>query len=148
MGHVVESWSSQHSFCHAATTVILHYSQNYYTEVLNFSKNLYHTSLYGPIASGTSVSPTLYIHFSTMLVLLNNGLICMGHVVESWSSQHSFCHAATTLLFYIIHKITTLKFLIFPKIYTTHHCMALLQVALVFLPPCIFIFPPCWYYWL
>jgi hypothetical protein len=49
--------------------VILHYTKNYYTKVLHFLKIYNHTSLYGPIASGTSVDPTSQICLSAMLVL-------------------------------------------------------------------------------
>jgi hypothetical protein len=50
------------------------------------------------------------------------------------------------LLFYTMQRITPPKFYIFRKSITIHHCTALLQVALVSIPPHKFVRPPCWYY--
>jgi hypothetical protein len=50
--------------------VILHCTKNYCTKVVYFSKIYYHTSLYDPIISGSSVTPTSQFRVSTMLVLL------------------------------------------------------------------------------
>jgi hypothetical protein len=48
--------------------VTLHFAKNFYTEVLYFPKISYHTSLYGPIASGSSVDPTSQACSTAMLV--------------------------------------------------------------------------------
>jgi hypothetical protein len=45
-----------------------------------------------------------------------------------------------------IQRITVPKFGIFRKSITTPRYMALLQVALVSIPPHKFVRPPCWYY--
>jgi hypothetical protein len=68
-----------------------------------------------------------------------------GHGINSSSSLNFFFHA-TTMLFYTVQRITFPKFCIFQKFITVHHHMALLQVALVSIPPHKFIRPPCWYY--
>jgi hypothetical protein len=56
-----------------------------------------------------------------------------------------FFHAAAMLLFYIIQRFTFPKFCIFWKS-TIYLCTALLQVALVSIPPHKFVRLPCWYY--
>jgi hypothetical protein len=50
------------------------------------------------------------------------------------------------LLFYIIQRITVPKLRILRKSITVYHCMILLQVALVSVPPHVFVLSPCWYY--
>jgi hypothetical protein len=57
-----------------------------------------------------------------------------------------FFHSVAMFLFYIIQRITIPKFCISRKYITMHHCMALLQVALVSIPPHKFVRPPYWYY--
>jgi hypothetical protein len=49
--------------------VILHCAWNYFDKLLYFPKIFCHTSLYGPIASGTSVDPNSQVCLSTMLAL-------------------------------------------------------------------------------
>jgi hypothetical protein len=49
-------------------------------------------------------------------------------------------------LFYTKQRITAPKFCIFRKSFTITHCMALLEVALVSIPPHKFVRLPCWYY--
>jgi hypothetical protein len=51
--------------CHV---VILHCTKNHFPKVLYFPKIYNHTSLYGPIASGTSVDPTLQVCLAAMMV--------------------------------------------------------------------------------
>jgi hypothetical protein len=68
------------------------------------------------------------------------------HVVMGSNPGESFFYAAAMLLFYIMQRITTPKLCIFRKSITLHHCMPLLQVALVSIPPHRFVRPPCWYY--
>jgi hypothetical protein len=72
----------------------------------------------------------------------------MHGVMESNSDEVRifFFHAATTLLLHIIQRITIPKFCILQKSITVHHCMALLQVSLVLIPPHKFVCLPCWYY--
>jgi hypothetical protein len=48
--------------------IILHYTKNYNGKVLHFPDIFYHTSLYGPVASGASVDPTSQVCSSAMLV--------------------------------------------------------------------------------
>jgi hypothetical protein len=55
-------------------------------------------------------------------------------------------HTAIMLLFYIFQRIALPKFRILLKSITISHCMVLLQVALVSIPPRKFVRPPCWYY--
>jgi hypothetical protein len=50
--------------------IVLHYTKNYCTEVVYFSKIYNHTSLYDPIVSGANVDPTSQVRSSAMLVLL------------------------------------------------------------------------------
>jgi hypothetical protein len=70
-----------------------------------------------------------------------------GHGIESWTPQNIFFfHSAAMLLLYIVQMITIPKFCIFRKSITIHHCVALLQVALMSIPPHKFVCPPCWYY--
>jgi hypothetical protein len=56
-----------------------------------------------------------------------------------------FFHAVIMLVFYIIERIIRLKFCIFQNSITIHHCMALLQVAIVLIPSLKFVRPPGWY---
>jgi hypothetical protein len=57
-----------------------------------------------------------------------------------------FFRATAMLLFYIFQRITIPKISIFRKFITIHHCMTLLQVALVSTPRHKFFRAPCWYY--
>jgi hypothetical protein len=61
--------------CHV---VILYYPKNYFTKVSYFLKIFYHTTLHGPIASGTIVDSTSQVCSSTMLVL---------PILENWKVQ-------------------------------------------------------------
>jgi hypothetical protein len=72
-----------------------------------------------------------------------------GHRIEPRSTQNIFilsCSRHVDILHYTKNYFS--KVLYFPKAITIHHCMALLQVALVSIPPHKFVRPPCLYYWL
>jgi hypothetical protein len=81
----------------------------------------------------------------------------VSSVVVYWTHMHgvrgsssgqakTFFHAAAMLSFYIIQRITIPKSYIFQKSITIHHCMTLLQVALVLIPPHKFVCLPFWHY--
>jgi hypothetical protein len=53
---------------------------------------------------------------------------------------------AVIMLFYTTQRITAPMVCIFQTSLIIHHCMALLQVVLVSIPPHKFVHPPCWYY--
>jgi hypothetical protein len=58
----------------------------------------------------------------------------------------SFFFHAAEMLFYMKQRIYFPKFRISRKSVSIHHCVALLQVVLVSIPPQKFVHPPCWYY--
>jgi hypothetical protein len=84
--------------------------------------------------------------------------VCVSSVAANWFHTHVvtglnpgqagifFIHAATMLSFYSIQRISITKFCTFWKSVTMYHCMVLLQVALVLIPPYKYVRPPCWYY--
>jgi hypothetical protein len=49
--------------------VVLHYTKNYCTKVVYFSKIHYRTSMYDPIASGAIVDPNSQVRLSDILAL-------------------------------------------------------------------------------
>jgi hypothetical protein len=69
---------------------------------------------------------------------------CISSVAAYWSHTHG---AAGSNLGQILSCSHLLKLCIFRKSITMYHCMALLQVALVSIPPHKFVCPPCLYYW-
>jgi hypothetical protein len=82
LSSVVPYWSSRHGsgdrilvkpkfpfLSYSHHVVILYYPKNCYTKAFYFPKIFYHTSLYGPIASGASVDPTSQVCWPAMLVL-------------------------------------------------------------------------------
>jgi hypothetical protein len=61
------------TFFSCSSYVTLRSTKYYYTKVMYFPKIHNHTSLYGPIISGTSVDTTSQVCLSAVVVLSNIG---------------------------------------------------------------------------
>jgi hypothetical protein len=80
-------------------------------------------------------------------VNVRTGLAHMGSQDRIFVKPKYFflsCSRLIVILHYTKNYYT--EVLYFPEIKTIHHCKALLQVALVSIPPHKFVRPPCWYY--